>query len=137
MIWELMKRIWQEARRQQKKKIKKKTLSYFKEKITRSGNYKMKVQHLLEGREDCKAGHKQKQASIIFQGRAKILNVKNYYNKGKKDLLCRICKITDETKQYILEECWGLHPDDSTKVTMEDLFNEKKTKLIEVANKMR
>ncbi len=75
MIWESMKRIWHEARRQQKK-IKKKTLSYLKEKITRTVNYKTKVKHLPEGTEDWKPGHiptymsklTRNQASIIFQG---------------------------------------------------------------------
>ncbi len=40
-----------ESEKATKTKIKKKTLSYFKEKIAMSGKYKMKVQHQLEGKE--------------------------------------------------------------------------------------
>ncbi len=73
------------------------------------------------------------QASIIFQGRARTLKVQNNYKKGQKDLLCRICKTTEVTQHHILEECLGLHPDDSTTITKEDLFNEKIPKLTEIA----
>ncbi len=74
-----------------KNKIKNKTLSYFKETITRSGNYKTKVEHLLEVREDWKPGQRptymsnrtRNQTSIIFQGRARMLKVKNNYKKDK------------------------------------------------------
>ncbi len=147
----------------------KKTLSYLKEQITRSGNYKMKVQHLLEGMEDWKPGHRpiyiskptrhqvstifqdwkpghrpiyiskptRHQVSTIFQGRKRMLKVKNNCKKGEKDVLCIICKTTDETQQHILEECWGLHPDDLTKVTKEDLFNDKIPKLTEIAKQIQ
>ncbi len=54
-----------------------------------------------------------------------MLKVKNNYKKGQQNLLYRRCKITEETQQHILEECWCLRPDDSTEVTKEDLFNEK------------
>ncbi len=62
----------------------KKTLSYFKEKITRIGNDKTKIQYFLEGRGGWKQGHipeymnklTRNQASIIFQGRTRMFNVK-------------------------------------------------------------
>ncbi len=47
-----------------------------------------------------------------------------------------MCKITEETQHYNLEECQGLHQDDSTKVTKTDLFNEKIQNLAEVPNKI-
>ncbi len=71
--------------------IKNKNLSYLKEKMKRTGNEKTKVRYLLEGKGDRKPGHRpvyiskltRNQASIIFQGRTRILNVKLTMKMGK------------------------------------------------------
>ncbi len=61
-----------------------------------------------------------------------MLKVKNNYKREQNGIVSRIYKTTEEMQQHILEECQGLHPDDSTKVTkVDDLFDEEIPKLTE------
>ncbi len=86
---------------------------FFKEKITRTGNGKIQIEYLLEGRGDWKPGHRpeymnkltRNQASIIFQGRTRMLKVKTNYKKDKRTFFYeRICKTKEETQHPILDE---------------------------------
>ena len=128
-----------------KNKIKKKALKFFKEKLTRRGRDKSKIQYLIQGRGDWKPGHRSEymskltrnQVSMIFQGQTRMLKVKMNYKKGQKDLSCRICKKTEETQHHILEECEDLHQEETTKVTKLDLFNEGIQHLREVAKRIQ
>ncbi len=53
------------------------------------------------------------------------------FKKGQNDITCRICKTTEETQHHILEECQGLHSDESTKVAKLDIFNDEMPRLTE------
>ena len=69
------------------------------------------------------------EASAIFKTRTRMLDVKNN-NRGKyNDIKCRKCDAETETQEHILQECPGIHKDDSTKVTTNDIFQDEHTKL--------
>ncbi len=65
-----------------------------------------------------------------------MLKVKNNYKNEQNNLLCRRCKTTEITQHHLLQECQGLHQDDSPKVTKRDLFNEEIQNLVEVAKQI-
>ncbi len=46
-----------------------------------------------------------------------------------------MCKTTEQTQHHILEECQGLHQDDSTKVTKQ-IYLMKKSIIIITMNKL-
>ena len=63
------------------------------------------------------------ETSSIFKGRSRMIQVKKNYKNMFKDLICRGCGSNNETQDHILNECKGIHKDDSTKVSVEMLFN--------------
>ncbi len=64
-----------------------------------------------------------------------MLKVKNNYKNWQNNILCRMCKITEETENHILEECQGLRKHDSTKVTKQ-IYLMKKSIIIITMNKL-
>ena len=63
------------------------------------------------------------EASIIFKGRTRMLQVKQNYKNKYKDLVCRGCGQEEETQDHILQECIQIHEDEHTKTTINELFN--------------
>jgi len=115
--------------------IKRKTKTYFKKKIEQENKDKSKMKYLMEGRkgewtpgkrEWYMANLTRKQASAIFKARTRMLDVKeNFKNKYPGTQGCRMCNEEPETQKHILEDCKGVHADDTTKVTKEDLFRKE------------
>ncbi len=120
-------------------------MEYFKKTIEKEGKDKSKIQYLEEGKSEWKPGERPKymykltrnQVSIIFQARTRIIKVKENYENGQRNLICRVCRKEVETQQHILEECVELHEDGTTKVTKDDIFKEGVYHLKEIANKLQ
>ena len=112
--------------------------------LKKDGENKSKVQHLIQGQEqDYQRRRKpymdkmnRKQVSTIFKARTRMLDAKNNFRGKYSDLLCRGCGQASETQKHILEECPTLHPDNLTKVTEENIFNEEIESLKKVCNKI-
>ena len=63
--------------------------------------------------------------SIIFRTRARMLKVKANYKKGNQSLMCKACKVEEETQLHVLTECNSIHEDDSQRIRYEDIFEEE------------
>ena len=63
------------------------------------------------------------EASIIFKGRTRMLQVKQNYKNKYKGMVCRGCGQEEETQNHILQECIQIHKDEHTKTTIQELFN--------------
>jgi hypothetical protein len=115
-----------------KTKITKATEIAFHDNITRAGQEKSKITHLLKGRKTWAPGKRptyitsmnRYQTSIIFKARTRMIPVKNNFRNQYKDTICRGCKAETETQEHILTECGQLHKDQTTKVENEDYFSE-------------
>jgi Zn finger protein HypA/HybF involved in hydrogenase expression len=66
------------------------------------------------------------EASAIFKARTRMLDVKNNYRDKYNDTKCRKCDAETETQEHILEECPGIHKDNSTKVKEMTYFKTNK-----------
>jgi len=105
-------------------------------KINTMAEGKTKTQHLLNNT-TWKPGIRPKymnkltrtEASTIFKARTRMLDVKNNYRGKYNDTKCRKCDAETETQEHILEECPGIHKDNSTKATRNDIFQDEHTKL--------
>ena len=64
-----------------------------------------------------------REASIIFRGRTRMIHVKQNYKNMYKDDICRGCGEAKESQEHVLNECTKLHEDESTKTSVEELFN--------------
>ena len=69
------------------------------------------------------------EASAIFKARTRMIDVKNNFRGKYNDTKCRKCDAETETQEHILEECPGIHKDNSTKVTRNDIFQDEHTAL--------
>ena len=58
-----------------------------------------------------------------------MIDVKNNYRDNYNDTKCRKCDAETETREHTLEECPGIHKDNSTKVTKNDIFQDEHTEL--------
>ena len=140
-----------------KPQIKNKINTNFKQRIEEEGKNKSKVQFLLNGRkQEWTVGERPKylneltrnQASALFKARTRMIRAKNNErgahttinrNTGEKaeNLKCRYCNNTEiETQEHILNECEGIHTDETTKVTNEEIFEQYGTNTRETANKI-
>ncbi len=77
-----------------KRKVRKKTMEYFKKTIEKEGKDKSKVQYLLEGKSEWKPGKRpeymnkltRNQVNLVFQARTRMIKVKeNYLKKRTKE----------------------------------------------------
>ena len=69
------------------------------------------------------------QTSMIFKARTRMLDIKDNFRGKYKDNLCRGCNATIETQAHALYECTAIHKEETTKVTMDDIFTEDMEKL--------
>ncbi len=132
-----------------KKMVERKTKEYFKKKIDNTleqENGKSKTKFLLNNKGPWQPGKCPKymktmtrnQASLIFKARTRMLDCKlNFKNKYGANLKCRSCDTQDESQNHILVECHGLHSDESTQVTIRDIFNEDPKELIKTVTKLQ
>ena len=77
-----------------------------------------------------------KQVSTIFKAKTRMLDIKNNFRNKYKDNICRGCKVCIETQEHILSECTGIHQDENSKVTKEEIALEDSEKLKDVYNKI-
>ena len=54
------------------------------------------------------------EASTIFKARTRMLDVKNNYRGKHNNVTCRKCGETTETQEHILDECKGIHTNNTT-----------------------
>ena len=76
------------------------------------------------------------EASTIFKARTRMLDVKNNYRGKHNNVTCRKCGEPTETQEHILEECKGIHTNNTTKVNKTDIFCNDHTDLRDTANKI-
>ena len=140
-----------------KPQIRSKINTNFKQRIEEKGKDKSKVQFLLNGKnEEWAVGERPKylnhltrnQASALFKARTRMIRAKNnergahittILSTGEKieNLKCRYCNNTEiETQEHILNECEGIHNNDTTKVTNEELFEQYGPNTRNTANKI-
>ena len=106
-------------------------LNYFSHKITNQASEKSKVQHILNNK-TWKPGKRpnymnkltRNEVSTIFKARTRMLDIKNNFRNKYRTLKCRKCEEETETQEHIMNECTGIHKDNTTKVKTEDLFND-------------
>ena len=81
---------------------------------------------------------KRMEASTIFKARTRMLDIKNNYtHRGKyKDTKCRKCTETVESQEHVLETCTGIHDDDTTKITINHIFDSNPTNLKTAAKQL-
>ena len=103
---------------------------YFRHNIQKTSGGKTKIQFLRENT-NWKTGERPKymkelkrtEASTIFKARTRMLDVKNNFKGKYKDTKCRKCTETVESQEHVLETCTGIHDDDTTKITINDIFD--------------
>ena len=114
-----------------KNQIKEKINEYHKKNTEQSGAPKSKVQYLLNGiRGNWKVNQRpqylntltRNQASALFKARTRMFPAKNNFRSAHSDNSCRFCNNATETQEHLLNECITLHPDNTTKITYEDIF---------------
>ena len=76
------------------------------------------------------------EASTIFKARTRMLDVKNNYRGKHNNVTCRKCDEPTETQEHILDECKGIHTNNTTKVNKTDIFCNDHTDLRDTANKI-
>ena len=74
--------------------------------------------------------------STIFKARTRMLDVKNNFRGKCKDTKCRKCTETVESQEHVLETCTGIHDDDTTKITINDIFDSNPTNLKTTAKQL-
>ena len=80
-----------------------------------------------------------RETSWIFKARSRMLEVKNNFRGMHSNLTCRGCGKTDETQIHVMTECECLHENNSTKVEIDELFDETAgiNELQNTANKIK
>ena len=122
----------EESKTTTKKKVKEAVNKAFHNEINESSKEKSKTQHLLNGITKWAPGKRpqymtslnRNQVSLIFKARTRMLPVKNNFRNQHKDNLCRGCKAEIESQQHVLQECSGIHKNDTTRVTPTQFFTE-------------
>ena len=112
--------------------------------MNESASNKSEMQYFLEYRKEWKPTKRpqymseltRKQTSLIFKARSRMLKIKGNYKNGHSDLTCRICKNDQETQTHILEECPGVHSNDTNKIPKHQLFTNDTGALKQIANKL-
>ena len=108
-------------------------------------NTKSKISYLIQGQEGNDPTGKRKpymekldrfQVSTIFKARTRMLDIKNNFRGKYNDLLCRGCGQASETQEHVLEQCAILHPEESTKVPKNEIFDEEPENLKTVSKKI-
>ena len=118
-------------------------LEHFKGKINMEAQGKTKSQFLLDNK-TWTPGERprymkemtRKDASTIFKARSRMLDMKNNFKGKYRDTKCRKCNYENETQEHILQECAGIHENDSNKVNTQNIFEEDPEGLIETARKI-
>ena len=125
--------------------VKSKINETFKTEIEKTSKEKHKVQYLREGANTTWTPRARPiymnkltrlEVSTIFKSRTRMLDIKNNYRGKYTDLVCRGCGKKEETQQHILEECEGIHENNNTKTTMDDIFTEDIEKLKNTVKKI-
>ena len=96
-----------------KKKVEDNVKTVFKDRITKNGMAKSKVNYLTQNGTEWEPGKMREymkkmnrnQVSTIFKARTRMLDVKNNFRNKYKDLKCRGCGIEDETQEHVLSLC--------------------------------
>ena len=112
--------------------------------MSKSAKEKSKMTYFLGNKASWQPGKRakymseltRKQTSLIFKARSRMIKVKGNYKNGHPDLLCRMCKIEEETQGHVLDECQALHPNDAIKVPISSLFNEDTDTLRQIAKNL-
>ena len=60
---------------------------------------------------------------------------RNYKSSFENKMECRACKESEENQKHVLQECHELHKDESTTVSLEEIFDEEPVKLKITAKK--
>ena len=68
------------------------------------------------------------QASTIFKTRTNMLDVKKNFSSKHTNKKCRKCEEPLETQEHVLEHCIGIHRNNLTKVTNDEIFEEQDLK---------
>ena len=76
------------------------------------------------------------EASTIFKARTRMLDVKINYRGKYNDVICRKCGEPTETQEHILDECKGIHTNNTSKVNKTDIFCNDHTELRDTVNKI-
>ena len=76
-------------------------------------------------------------ASTIFRTRTRMLDIKENFRGKYNQPSCRLCNDPLETQEHILEECKTIHKDESTKIHIEEIFNEDTNSLRTTAERIR
>ena len=106
----------------------------FQKKIHTDGEEKSKIKYLLEGRQKNMEVNKKAEylewlnrnkASAVFLTRTRMFPAKNNFRSAHPSLTCRFCPHDEETQEHLLQECPGVHSDETTKVKKEDFFPQK------------
>ena len=106
----------------------------FQKKIHTDGEEKSKIKYLLEGRQKNMEVNKKAEylewlnrnkASAVFLTRTRMFPAKNNFRSALPSLTCRFCPHDEETQEHLLQECPGVHSDETTKVKKEDFFPQK------------
>ena len=61
---------------------------------------------------------------------------RNYKSSFENKMECRACKESEENQKHVLQECHELHKDESTTVSLEEIFDEEPVKLKITAKKI-
>ena len=130
---------------QTKRKIKQKIIEHQERAIKTSANNKSKVKHLTKN--DPNYPYERKKymnkltrinVSMIFQARARMLEIKENYKKKYPDQTCRRCKLHPETQKHILTECNEIHRNEELRINYDEIYEqEDMIKLATTARKIR
>lgn len=66
-----------------------------------------------------------------------MLDVKNNYKGKYRDTLCRMCKNQNETTEHVLQNCTTIHPDDTNKIQLKDIYEDNYLKLKTITEKIK
>ena len=135
----------QGSREHTKSAAKIKVKNQFIQEMEVCGRDKSKVRHLLDHKEEAWSPGKpaqymmrmtRNQASTIFKAKTRMLDIKNNFRNKYANSTCRACKVTNETQEHVLNECQILHPNETTKVSNQELAMEDPEVLINVSKKI-
>ena len=106
---------------------------------------KTKMSYLISGKQNWTPGKRSQymdkltrlQASTIFKARTRMLDTKLNYKNKYPNKMCRMCNTETETQEHVLQDCKTLHPDNTTKITTNQIFEENTDKLRNTATQIQ
>ena len=101
-------------------------------KMLDAANTKSKIHHLTSNRNKINITKPPEylnilprtEASWIFKARTRMIDVKNNFRGKYANLTCRGCSQNKETQNHVLAECQGIHKDNTTKIEIEEIFDD-------------